>query len=332
VRRLFYLAMSLSFLLGVLLAGCASNETASKDVWDDGGKKEVKAPENAKGAEKDELAAQGGGKSSGSASERLRALEKEKDLREKQQDFLVAQYLRSAQNLLNEGQPHAALKEIEKALQVKPGHVKATEMRYRVEVMLGLRPGEVGAAASEMEKLVSVKIEEAKIEARNHFRKAENFYKAFRFEDAIGEFTKVLEIIRWAPYHIDLAGYRERVEAYLHRCRKLKALERAKRLKALQAKTWEIAKAEERMSKRLQMQKVELIFKEAVLQFEQKHYKKAERLAQRVLDLNPRHKLARRLIEDCIEARHTFNEKRYVSQTVEEWKKPLEDFQESKVP
>jgi general secretion pathway protein D len=325
VRRLLNLAFGFALVSGVLFYGCASTPPATDDPWDDGDKATVsEAP--------DELAAQGGGRSSGSTSSRLKALEKDKDLREKEQDYIVAQYLRAARELLNSGQANAALQEVEKALRVKPGATSAVEMRYRLEVMLGLRPGEIGAVTSDMERLVNVKIEEAKIEARNHFSKAERSYKAFEFEDAIEEFTKVLEIVRWAPYNIDLAGYRERVEAYLHRCRKLKSIERAKRLKALQVKTWGIAQNEERQAKRLKMQKVELLFKEAVLQFEQKHYKKAERLSKHVLDLNPRHKLARRLVEDCIEARHIYNEKRYVTRKVEEWKKLLDDFEESKIP
>jgi type II secretory pathway component GspD/PulD (secretin)/tetratricopeptide (TPR) repeat protein len=317
------------------MAGCHTTPAATgTDPWDDGtqAEKSVQAPpENEQTPPADEVAAQGGGRPA-SASGRLRELEKEKELHEKEKDFLVAQYLKSAKSLLDEGRPSAALEQVNKALAVKPGHPGAIEMRYRTEVLLGARPGDIGTTTSEMESFINVKIEEAKIEARNNFRKAENHYKAFEFEDAIRAFEKVMEVIRWAPYHIDLAGYRERVEAYLHRCRKLKSLERAKRLKALQAKTWEIAKSEERMAKRLKMQKVELLFKEAVLQFEQKHYSKAERLAQQVLALNPRHKLARRLIDDCIEARHIFNEKKYVTRKVEEWKKLLADFEETKVP
>ncbi len=341
MRRLSKYAWILGLVFGLAVAGCAATGTDSKsDPWGDGkpadtakAAPEAKAGEPDAEAADDEFAAQGGsGSDSGSSSDRLKALEAEKDLQEKEKDYLVAQYLKSAKSLLDEGKPYDALAEVQRALAVKPDQTDAIEMRHRVEVMLGLRPGEVGSATSRMEQLVNVKIEEAKIEARNHFSKAEDCYKAFEFEEAISEFERVLEIIRWAPYNIDLAGYRERVEAYLHRCRKLKSLERAKRLKGLQAKTWEIAKTEERLSKRLEMQKVELLFKEAVLQFEQKHYVQAERLAQSALNLNPRHKLARRLIEDCIEARHIFNERKYITNKVEEWKKLLEDFEETKVP
>ncbi len=338
MSRLFKFASVLGVVGGLLIAGCAATETPDKsDPWDDG--KSVDSgkapPEEMPPAEQpeDELAAQGGsGSDSSGSSSKLKALEAEKDLQEKERDYIAAQYLKSASSLLDNGKPNEALEEVQRALAAKPSHTEALEMRHRIEVLLGLRPGEIGSATSRMEQLVNVKIEEAKIEARNHFSKAEEHYKAFEFEEAISEFEKVLEIVRWAPYNIDLAGYRERVEAYLHRCRKLKSLERAKKLKALQAKTWEIAKTEERLAKRLEMQKVELIFKEAVLQFEQKHYNKAERLAQSVINLNPRHKLARRLIEDCIEARHIFNEKQYIGSKVEEWKKLLDDFEETKVP
>jgi Ca-activated chloride channel family protein len=155
--------------------------------------------------------------------------------------------------LREQGQLQAAYKELKVLLALDPSYMKAKEAIKEIEICLGQRPGWTDMTPAEARRIIHEKTEQAKIETRARFRRAENCYKAFEFEDAIEEFTKVLEIVRWAPNNVDLAGYRERVEAYIHRCRKLKSLGHAKRLKALQCKTWGIAMSEERMTKRLQM-------------------------------------------------------------------------------
>ncbi|MHC4778812.1 MAG: hypothetical protein ACYTFG_09580 [Planctomycetota bacterium] len=340
----FALVACAFLILGI---GCASIQPQAPEKppepAENPGKVEAPAP-----ADESEVSADGGGEAAPSGGGKaglagleglpedvkrsLQELEKNKTLEGNAQDAVIANYLTSANRLLADGRPQEAREYVTQALKVRPGHAEAIDLLNRIDFVIS-RPGGEGAAAfTGLQNLVQVKVQEALVEARAHYNKGVDLFNALSYDEALKEFERVLEIIRWAPYHVDLSGYRERVEAYIHRCNKLKGLEQMRRTRAIQEKATNIALVEERQRRRRDMQKVELLFKEAVLLFEQRQYIKAERLARQVLDQNPRHKLARRLIDDCIEARHMLAEKRFVRQKVEEWRKLLASFDELKVP
>ncbi|MHC4777729.1 MAG: tetratricopeptide repeat protein, partial [Planctomycetota bacterium] len=331
--------------------GCTSVEPVSSDSSSDERAPSEGAPEAASPSEttpsgEAEVSADGGGKTSPSGGgglpglealpaevkRSLQQLEQDKSLQENAQEAVISNFLASATRLMSEGRPREARETVLHALKVRPGHAEAIDLLNKIDFVLS-RPGGGDAGVFKgLENLVQVKIQEALVEARAHYNKGVDLFNALAYDDALKEFERVLEIIRWAPYHVDLSGYRERVEAYIHRCNKLKGLEQLRRTRAIQEKAASIAVAEERQRRRRDMQKVELLFKEAVLLFEQRQYMKAERLSRQVLDQNPRHKLARRLIDDCIEARHMVLEKRFVHRKVEEWRKLLSSFDELKIP
>jgi len=337
----------LSSALLILGSGCVSTGVAPDGKVTAGQAGDVKAPEEPAPMGVEEALADGGGKASAAGGgagltgleglpddvkRSLEQLEKDKSLEANAQDTVIANFLTTANRLLADGRPQEAREYVTQALKVRPGHGGAIDLLNKIDFVIS-RPGGEGASAFQgLETLVEVKVQEALVEARAHYNKAVDLFGALDYDEALKEFERVLEIIRWAPYHVDLSGYRERVEAYIHRCNKLKGLEQIRRTRAIQEKSAGIAIAEERQRRRREMHKVELLFKEAILLFEQRSYMKAERLARQVLDQNPRHKLARRLIEDCIEARHMLNEKRFVSRKVEEWRKLLASFDELKIP
>ncbi|MHC4597465.1 MAG: hypothetical protein ACYS47_00520, partial [Planctomycetota bacterium] len=350
MRFLFPFALASCALL-MLGLGCTSVEPASPDVGAEkegspGGEVAAAPTEPAPPAEP-EVSADGGGKASPSGSggglaglealpadvrRSLEQLEKDKSLQQNAEDAVIGNILTTAQRLLAQNRAEEAREHVLQALKTRPGHAAAIDLLNKIDMILS-RPGTGEAGVFKgVQNLVQVKIQEALVEARAHYNKGVDLFNALAYDDALKEFERVLEIIRWAPYHVDLSGYRERVEAYIHRCNKLKGLESLRRTRAIQEKAASIAVAEERQRRRRELQKVELLFKEAVLLFEQRQYLKAERLARQVLDENPRHKLARRLIDDCIEARHMVMEKRFVSRKIEEWRKLLSSFDELKIP
>ncbi len=345
-------SIPIALFAGIALIAGAGCMSVSPEVQGNGPEKEasppgekVPAPGEKASADGSGLSADGGGEASpsgGGALEglenlpadvkrSLEQLERDKNLEENAQDAVVGNYLRIANRLLADGRPKEARRNVLQALKERPGHAEALDLLNRIDFVLG-KAGERGTAFKRLETLIQVKTQEALVEARAHYNNGVDLFNALNYEKALKEFERVLEIIRWAPYHVDLSGYRERVEAYIHRCNKLKGLEDLRRTKTIQVKTYEIALREEGQRRRREMQKVELLFKEAVLLFEQRQYIKAERLARQVLAQNPRHKLARRLIDDSIEARHRLMEKRFVQRKVEEWRKLLASFDELKVP
>ncbi|MHC5079833.1 MAG: tetratricopeptide repeat protein, partial [Planctomycetota bacterium] len=349
--RFHYPIALMSCALLVLGLGCISSPPTPQDKAPeaqvspkDSGK--VKSPAEPAVPGKAEVSADGGGKESPSGGgeglpaleglpedvkRSLQQLERDRTLQENAQESVIANYLTSANRLMADGRPRQAREFVIQALKVRPGHAEAIDLLNRIDYVLSNR--DQGAAVFKgLENLVQVKVQEALVEARAHYNKGVDLFNALAYDDALKEFERVLEIIRWAPYHVDLSGYRERVEAYVHRCNKLKGLEQLRRTRAIQEKATGIAMAEERQRRRREIQKVELLFKQSVLLFEQRQYIKAERLARQVLAQNPRHKLARRLIDDCIEARHMVQEKRFVNKKVEEWRKLLMSFDELKVP
>ena len=196
-----------------------------------------------------------------------------------------------------------ALEDVEEALKHVPNHPEAMKLRAEIRQLLGLKLAEpVPPVMGIVSAAQRVRLEQARSEMDLAIRRGRLAFEAGKHDEAVKQFTLAAETLEYLRPHYDVRS----VETQLRKLLKdageaqvgaAEALERRKKMDALMAA--EQARQEELA--RLEQQKIALIT-QAGAEFSRGKYRAAVEAAERVLDRDPDHVVARDIIEQSHEA------------------------------
>ncbi|MEK7449093.1 MAG: hypothetical protein AAB019_06375 [Planctomycetota bacterium] len=262
----------------------------------------------------------------------LGKLEQEKSIKMQQKEFISQKYYETALELFNQAQYRQSLENLEKALELNPGHLKAQELFRRTQYLLGDRAAEIKTVKEFLENQLQVKIQATEKEATNHFLKGERYFSDGDFQKAIYEFEAVDEKLKSIPYEIGLSEYRKKAGERIKESRDRMVKKEAELIEQQRRAAEALTQQEEEKRQQELKEKIKHLFGEAVLNFKQTNYQMAEKLADKILELVPAFRPAQELKEDSIRVRHKKVYQDYMALKIENWKQILDDMEESMIP
>jgi len=294
-----------------------------------------------------------GGAKSAEAQRRLTELAKESTLGGQAARAQADALYESARRAYEALDYARSLELLTKALEADPTHDKARELAQFVRSLLGVRPDWVRAGLENLSREKQVQIQESLMELQRaiaegarHKRNADAKMPGDeeRAKDAvlsrqigdlnkaIEQFKRVLEIIRWMPYEIDLSSEEKQVRGMLDECiaargAREEELRVAKRERAAQ-------QAEARKSKELTflVDRLNQLLSMARVQFERGRYEECEDICQRVIEIDPLNREAKALVHQSRQKRHEYREDELYEQTQHERRGTMLMVEETAIP
>ncbi|MDQ7779603.1 MAG: hypothetical protein RDV41_07820 [Planctomycetota bacterium] len=255
-------------------------------------------------------------------------------LRRKQSgEFLAEKHYDAALAQFKAFEYDKAKENLQIALQYKPDYPEAKELLRNVQMALGERTGELQAVGQDFQNRLAVLIQQTEMEVNNHFKTGERLMAEGKYTEAIAEFSKVEEKIRWSPYDIGLGDrFLKRTEEYLKVCReKQDAADAARRQTQLDAAE-AIARTEEDRRKMALAEHISLLLKRAIAHFDSREYSQAETLAGEILKIAPNMREAQELKRDALQARHVRGYADHLKLRRERWLDVANSMKETLVP
>ncbi|MDP7034145.1 MAG: hypothetical protein QF752_06590 [Planctomycetota bacterium] len=253
-------------------------------------------------------------------------------VRAEQMQVIVGHMVKSARKAKVDFEYSKARGYLMQALKLDPNNKEALDLLAEIGMILGERKGELKSLSEFVRDEALVRRQQARKSAENLFKEGEGFYGEQKYEQAIEKWERVLEIIRWAPYELNLGTLKERSDNYIELAQRKQVLhEKWLEQKRLQ-KAREDAVREEKVRQARSKARIRLLFLQAIDHFNRKRYEEAELLARDIVEIDPANEDARRMIVHSIDARHERAEAQNMSGRIEQWKRFQEDMKESMTP
>ncbi|MBI4616851.1 MAG: hypothetical protein HY720_24775 [Planctomycetes bacterium] len=249
-----------------------------------------------------------------------------------QKDVVLKYLLDAARGAMQKFEYQEALNYVEQALVLDPANKDATGLKHEIGAILGRAEDQLHTTSEVIAKEIEVRKQEARKRAEVLFREGEELFAQKEYDAAITNFDKVLEIIDWAPYELNLTTLRDRAENFKRRAEVERAKYQAevKRNQLDKARIQSIEEEQRRQAQKLAQ--IKRLFLEAIDSFERREYDKTEDLVGQVLELDPKNDDAHRLLEHATQARHEKNKADYIESRIEEWKHFDEQIREARIP
>jgi type II secretory pathway component GspD/PulD (secretin) len=266
------------------------------------------------------------------ADETLQQIVERRSLAEQQKAAFIQHLVKTAKAKISNHEYNAAKSFLEEALKLDPTHAEVLELRN----LVGSALGEPVAQQSYLHNMyideVKVKIEQAKLEARNHYKTGVDALNAKDYEHAIREFEAALEIIKWAPYPLGLDSLRKQAENKIKEARdsreKFSVAQQEEKTKQAQEKAQQL-ESEEQARRATQ---IRMLLDKATEYYIRQKYDQSELMVKQVLELDNSNKVAKKLQEDIREASHSYIAQKTLDKRIEGWKRFLENMRESAIP
>lgn len=266
------------------------------------------------------------------ADDALQQIVDRRNLAEQQKTAFIQHLVKTAKAKISNHEYNAAKSFLEEALKLDPTHAEVLELRN----LVGSALGEPIAQQSYLHNMyideVKVKIEQAKMEARNHYKNGLDAMNSKDYERAIREFEASLEIIKWAPYPLGLDSLRKQAENKIKEARdsreKWTLAQQQEKNKQAQEKAQQL-ESEEQARRATQ---IRMLLDKATEYYIRQKYDQAELMVKQVLELDNSNKIAKKLQEDIREASHSYISQKTMEKRSEGWKRFLEAMRESAVP
>ena len=262
----------------------------------------------------------------------LKEQERAKTIRMQENEFIAQKYYETALKLFQQFNYNEALDYLQRALQLNPRHKEAEKLRNEIQMILGSRSEEIKVVKDFMENQLSIKIQETEIEVRNHFLKGEGFFAEKSYKEAIAEFEKVIEKVKWIPYETPLKEYQLKSEERLKNSLELLTKQEENIARQQRAAAARLAEEEEQRRRKEFADKVRMLFHEAILSYERRQYDKTELLAKKILAIVPYFRAAEELRKEAIRARHYKVSSDYSTRRVEQLKNIADEQAETVIP
>ena len=293
------LGLSLLALPGSLLLGCASSQDengVSNEVSEETATNEMPSNETStEGNSTGRNTASGGMSSEGSAADQAMRDSDDK-LAKQRNDFLVARYLGQAERLIEQLRFQEAKAQLLQANKIDPANTRVRSLLVRVQEKLGERAGPVESYADYMAKLLEVRIQKEKADARRLLTAAEAQMGEGDYDAAIQDLRRVEVKVQvgagvdWEEIPGRLAELQKRAES--ERDEVEARMEEEARAES-QARL--VREAERRRAQR--ERQVNFHLGKAAEAFEQRRYEETRRQAQAALDVDALNEDAREFLE-----------------------------------
>jgi tetratricopeptide (TPR) repeat protein len=286
--------LSVLALFALLVVGCASSETApvakkkAKPVVRKGPGPLARAGRDL--VLKDQKPSKPGAlkpmtQGPGLGGGRYAQMESELSIKEQEKEYVSRALYMEGQKLVEKGQLDKAFKVLTKAWELNPKNEEARSLQTRIGALLGIRKFEADQAFTDSYDRLKVKVDEAMVEVRVLYEGGRKHYQRGEYEEAIEGFERVLNIIRWMPYHLDFSGYRETAEAFLKACYRMKRQRDLQVQRRREAMAKRLAVEEEKARNERLHGTIALLASNAHLAFTDERYEECERLCRQLLRL-----------------------------------------------
>lgn len=265
--------------------------------------------------------------------DRLQQKVAEDQVRQQQTNFLVQNYLKSAQNYAQKKDYQAAYQFVMEALKLQPQNQDALRFKRLYGQRLGYRADEVAEQMTQSVQLVQVKIEQTKLEVDNQMAQGKRLMKEKKYAEAKNAFMRAKEILRWLPYHVaDLEGKGRQLDLLIEKNEQEEALYKEELDKQQRMEAEERSRKEEQARLNTLQSQVRNLFRQANLAFEHEKYDLAESFCQQVTILDPENVQAKSLIELIRQARHAKVFEQSRTNYLDEWKKIFVQIDDAMIP
>lgn len=268
----------------------------------------------------------------GSAEQVLRQLEAEKSLEQQQQETFIQHLIATAKNKIAQHEYQTAKEFLDQALKIQPNHEEASELRGFVGTYLGELDAQTTTLHDMYVNEVKVKMEQAKLEAKNHYKRANEYIAQQKYDLATTELEHALEILTWLPMESGMDHFREQIQEKIQETKKLSEeyLAEERQAKIDEARRQAEAFEEKEMAQRAS--RIRMLLERATEFYTRQQYEKSESLVKQVLKDDPSNRIAKQLLKDIHEASHSLLADKTLQRRMEEWKIFLEDMKKSSIP
>ena len=319
--------------LTIVIAGCQSAEPVKpKESEKKPPVQPAKEKKQAKDIEKKEKIEVVGKTKEEKAEKILQDMVRDRLLTKEQQETFIDHLIKTARAKISVHDYTSAKTFLDQALRIDPTNADALKLRNLVGTFLGEYTSKIESVHGMYEQEVKVKIEQAKLEAQNHYKNGLSAFQKKDYQRAIREFEAALEIIKWAPYQLGLDSLRKQAELKIKEARYAKekwtTQLREQKMKEARLKAEQL-EAEERAQRLTQ---IRILLARSTEFYTRQKYDKAQAMVEQVLEIDPANKTAKRLQEDIRDASHAYISQKTLESKMEEWKRFLELMKKAAIP
>ncbi|HHN45984.1 MAG TPA: hypothetical protein ENN09_00955 [Planctomycetes bacterium] len=284
---------------------------------------------------------------------RLDEVAKELSLRDQERYAEADASYRAGLSAYEAAEFDTALKMFEQAVTIFPNHKGAQDMLTKTRELLNIRSDTVAGVLKRMSFERRAKVQEALLELRNAVEKAEaleNQAKGFRegdtekqsdelltrrirfLDEAIEQYDRVLEIIKWMPFEIDLSA--ERAVAMARRAAAAQDRKQSEENLAAFQRSRAARQAEEarQLERSYLAHRVKTMLDQANLYYGRREYERCEELCQRIMKVDPLNTSANSLLAKSRQARHKASEQYNYNEMRIERRESMLNVEEAAIP
>lgn len=246
---------------------------------------------------------------------------------------IVNSYIEDARRLMGRGELDRAETALLEAAKEDPTNATVRSMLADVQRQLGMRTGEVTNLAEREAKIRDVRLQKAYAQTLQELENGETAMGAQDYDGAVRAYERAVNLLTWNPRIGEKeASLRDQAEEGLRAARA--AAEDARRVSGENARkmAYEEVQKQEQRAAEARARRTAAIIDEAQQRFEEDRFDEAERLCDNVLDEDPQNPEARKLRESIREARHHYNDKRFVDEKKERFRLWRISIEQTKIP
>jgi len=316
--------ISFFYFVSVILLGCAGKSQISPEGSRDLNKPDAKTKINRPA---DSASA------SASAIDAVKRVELDKSVDIEKNKVLAENFYQTGLKFYQELKFSEAINELNQALEIFPEHEKAGVLLEEAMLANGeYLSGETGAISRKLFDEVVVKMQQAKLEVEYHQNKGVEYYNQENYSKAEEEFKWVIESIKWFPYRADLMTYQTQAENYLRMNQEKKEAKEQDLTRRRESAARQLAAQEEEKRKEDFIKGIDVLFRQAQVEFEKENYQESARLCEKVLEKNPSNFVAEKLRMIALVARRAKAKKIITDSMIEEWKRTFESYDLNTIP
>ena len=260
-------------------------------------------------------------------------LEDEKTIEIEKRKVLAENYYQAGLKLYEELKFSEAVDILTKALELNPSHEKAGVLLQEARLAQGeYLGGEMGAVTQKLFAEIRAKIQQAKLEVESHLNKGIKYSNEENYSKAEEEFKWVIESIKWFPYRADLMNYQTQAENYLRMNTEKKEIKERELTRRREQAARQLATQEEAKRQEDFIRNIDILFKQAQIEFESGNYEEAARLCEKIMEKSPGNFVAEKLRLIAFTAQRAKQKKVNADKMIEEWKRTFESYDTKTIP
>ncbi len=279
-------------------------------------------------------------------AKRMENVVKDQAVGQQEKAALAQQYYRLALEYYQALEFDKAEDNIRKSLEARPDFPEAKDLSDRIAVARGHgRPGDQGGQYRDLINQVVVRVQQAQVEIDAHLDKAARLLgeaeqlaspsqapevpadvdsSLKRLDQSEATLRRVLEMIKWFPYQVDLDARQKQAEQLIEKVKRIRRDEEVRVEEERRRRAREETARQEQVRKEELSRRMDTLFDLAQREFEKENYQDCIELCDKILYLNPNLSAAFELQRIARRANHAKLESWNRSMYVEQWKRTFE--------